>query len=219
MTAYTPIEVLDVRVTLPEHWWPIPLVSDEAMRVGVREIVHDEFGGIEDHPLLQSELRRNLLAQAEAARAVEGRLLALCRMWADDGTPVAASLVLTWVDLPRGDGPGAMLMDLKQRIHPRPEEGRLPAGHALDLGKLPPGQAVRYVHLEDAPLGTADDPPIRSLVADYWLERPDGAGVVQFAFSSPILPLRETWLELWDAIVGALRWVTAEDAARESVIA
>ncbi len=45
------------------------------------------------------------------------------------------------------------------------------------------------------------------LVADYWIERPDKSGLIQLAFSSPIVPIRDAWLELWDAIVGALRWV------------
>jgi hypothetical protein len=45
-----------------------------------------------------------------------------------------------------------------------------------------------------------------SLVVDYWVQRPD-AGLVHLAFASPILPLRDALLDLFDAVAGALRWV------------
>jgi hypothetical protein len=50
-----------------------------------------------------------------------------------------------------------------------------------------------------------------SLVADYWLERPDGAGLVQLAFATPMLLLRQPLLELFDAVAAAPRWVTADE--------
>lgn len=65
--------------------------------------------------------------------------------------------------------------------------------------------SLRRVHERPAELTGAEPTP--SLVADYWLERPDGAGLVQLAFATPMLPL----LELFDAVAGALRWVTADE--------
>lgn len=218
--AGAPEQVTDVRLFLPETWWAIPLTDGEAMRAAVRKLVHRQFTGIEDHPVMQSDLRRALLAQANEAAANGGRLLALNQQVVD-GLPVPASLVLTWIDLPPTPDalPGEMLMDLKDRLHPDPDRV-LPAGHSLDLGKLPPGDALRRVHLQDSPIGAPTDPlaakkkdAVRSLLADYWLERPDLSGMVHLAFSSPIVPLREVWLELWDAVVGALRWVSGPPSA------
>ncbi|HUR07710.1 MAG TPA: hypothetical protein VM347_34565 [Nonomuraea sp.] len=201
--------IADVRVTLPEHWWPISLADEHVMRAGVRDLVQHEFDGVADNPLVQSDLRRALLEQAEAGRSVGARLLALCRQW-HNGTPIPASLVLTWIDLPagRGSSPGEQLLELQGRLHPDPD-APMPAGQTLDLAALPPGTVLRHVRLDETPIPPSDgrEQRIPALVADYWLERPDQAGLIQLAFSSPIVPIRDAWLELWDAIVGTLRWV------------
>lgn len=208
--------VTDVRVTLPEHWWPIPLTDEGEMRSALNGLLEHEFSGFADRPLLQSDLRRVLVSQADAARASGGRLLALCRQWAN-GVPVPAALVVIWVDLaaePHGDR-GDALLELRDRLHPNPEDA-LPAGHSLDLASVPPGRVLRNVRIDRATVPTVDpsdaDGHVPALVADYWLERPDRSGFVQLAFSSPILPIRDAWLELWDAIVSAMRWVPAPTA-------
>jgi hypothetical protein len=206
--------VIDVRVTLPEHWWPIPLTDDRTMRAAVNELVEHEFRGFEGRPLLQSDLRRALISQADAARAAGGRLLALCRQWAN-GVPVPAALVVIWVDLPsKSHGEGAdALLELRDRLHPDPDVP-LAAGHALDLASVSPGRVLRNVRIDRATVPTPDltgaESFVPALVADYWLERPDRSGFVQLAFSSPVVPIRDAWLELWDAIVSAMRWVSAQ---------
>lgn len=204
------LSIADVQVTLPEHWWPILLTDEDAMCDGVRALVEHEFDGIADNPLVQSDLRRALLEQAEEGRAIGARLLALCRQW-HDGMPVPASLVLVWMDLPVGPGslPGDHLLDLKDRLQGGPE-ATLPAGQTLDLAALAPGTVLRHVRIDETadPSSDRGGHPIPVLVADYWLERPDQGGLIHLAFSSPIVPIRDAWLELWDAIVGALRWVS-----------
>lgn len=71
------------------------------------------------------------------------------------------------------------------------------------------GTVLRRVH--ELPAELEGTEPTPSLGADYWLERPDGAGLVQLAFATPMLPLRQPLLELFDAIAGALRWVTTDE--------
>lgn len=205
------VAVIDVQVALPEDWWVIPLLDAEERDRSVRALLDRQFAGRADLPLLRMELRRELTAQVEGAAAAQGRLLAISLQHVD-GVPVPAALVLHWVDLPRPaePGPGALLLELQDGL--RTPVGVQPdAGSSLDLGRLPAGPVLRRVHERVAHLDGAE--PVPSLVADYWVERPDGAGVVQLAFSTPVLPLREAMLELFDAIAGALRWVRADRAA------
>ena len=80
-----------------------------------------------------------------------------------------------------------------------------------------PGTTARSEH---APAPTPDDLaerlrarpagryPVPSVVADHRFERPDGAGLVQLAFATPMTDVRDAMLELPDAITGALHWVT-----------
>ncbi len=141
--------IIDVRVTLPEHWRPIPLTDENATRDSVRGLVEHEFDGVADKPLSASHFCRALLEQAEAGQAIGGRLLALCRQW-HNGTPVPASLLLIWMDLPAGPGsvPGDQLLNLRDRLHGNPAHA-LPAGQTLDLAALPPGSALRHVLIDE----------------------------------------------------------------------
>lgn len=203
--------VVDVRVVLPDHWWVIPLQPPEARTRSVERLVERQFAGVDDQPLLRADTRRQLLAQAEAAAGSEGRLMALSLQRVAD-VPVPASLVVHWIDvapeLDSSPGDGSLLLGLRKAFEPAAGAPREP-GFALDLGKMAVGTVLRRVHELPAELTGAE--PMPSLVADYWLERPDGAGLVQLAFATPMLPLRRPLLELFDAVAGALRWVTADE--------
>jgi hypothetical protein len=203
-----PAPVVDVRVVLPDHWWVIPLQPQQARDRSVERLVERQFAGIDDQPLLRADTRRQLLTHAEKAASSDARLLALCLLQIA-GAPVPASLVVHWIDLPadpqRRPGDGAQLLTLQTELEPTPSASPTP-GFALDLAHLSAGKVLRRVYESHAELEGAEPTP--SLVADYWLERPDGAGLVQLAFGTPMVPLREPMLELFDAVAGALRWVT-----------
>ncbi|MGH3886245.1 MAG: hypothetical protein ACRDSZ_06700 [Pseudonocardiaceae bacterium] len=203
--------VVDVQVVLPDHWWAIPLQPPEARKRSVERLVERQFAGVDDQPLLRADTCRQLLAQAETAADSGGRLMALSLQRVGD-VPVPASLVVHWIDVPAGPdstpGDGSLLSGLREEFEPVAGATRDP-GFALDLGEMPAGTVLRRVHELPAELTGAEAMP--SLVADYWLERPDGAGLVQLAFATPMLPLRQPLLELFDAVAGALHWGTAVD--------
>jgi hypothetical protein len=192
--------VVDVRVALPADWWVIPLLDPAERQHAEHALVARQLHGRPDDDPLRAALIDALTAQTGAAAAAGARLLALGLQHAE-GVPIPASLVLHWwEDIPNAEG--ALLNDLEDSL--RPEPGTEPSGFSLDLAKLPSGRALRRVTVEAA---TGDDNP-ESLVVDYWVERPDG-GLVHLAFASPILPLRDALLSLFDAVAGALRWVHA----------
>lgn len=199
--------VADVRIVLPEHWWVIPLQPREARERSVERLVERQFAGIDNQPQLRRDAHKQLSTYAETAADAGGRLLALSLLEVAE-VPVPASLVLHWIDLPsdpdRIAGDGGMLLDLQAQIQPRPADDFEP-GFTLDLARIPAGNVLRRVYEGAAELEGAE--PVPSLVADYWLERPDGTGLVQLAFATPLVPMREAMLELFDAIASALHWV------------
>ncbi|MPZ66617.1 MAG: hypothetical protein GEU83_14270 [Pseudonocardiaceae bacterium] len=207
-----PAAVVDVRVVLPDHWWVVPLQPQRARERSVDRLVERQFAGVDDQPLLRADTRRQLLSQADKAADSEARLMALSLLQIAD-IPVPASLVVHWIDVPPDPqstlGDGALLLALRAELEPTPDATREPA-FALDLAQLSAGKVLRRVYERDAELEGAEPTP--SLVADYWLERPDGAGLVQLAFATPMVPLREPMLQLFDAIASALRWVTDEES-------
>jgi hypothetical protein len=190
--------VVDVRVALPADWWVIPLLDPPERRHAEQALVARQTKGRPDDDPVRDALTEALIAQTGAAAAAGARLLALSLQHAE-GIPIPASLVVHWwEDLPNTDG--SLLNDLDDDL--RPEPGTEPLGFSLDLAKLPSGRALRRVTVEHA---TTEGNP-ESLLVDYWVERPDG-GLVHLAFASPILPLRDALLSLFDAVAGALRWV------------
>lgn len=205
MPDTTTDRVVDVRVVLPDQWWAIPLQPSQQRERSVTALVERQFAGVDDQPLLREDTRRQLLLQANRAAISDARMLALS-LQRVDGVPIPASLVVHWIDMPRdpqaSPGDGTQLLAVRDKLEPRGE--RAP-GFTLDIGALEAGAVLRRVHEQPAELDGVEPTP--SLVADYWLERPDGTGVVQLAFGTPLADLREPLLGLFDAIVGALRWV------------
>lgn len=72
-------------------------------------------------------------------------------------------------------GDGSLLLGLQEAVEP-PAQAAPQPGFALDLGKMAAGMVLRRVHELPAEIEGAEPTP--SLIADYWLERPDGAGLV-----------------------------------------
>lgn len=197
----------DVGLVLPHDWWVIPLRPAASRRRSVERLVRRQFTGIDDQPLLRADTARVLLEQADRAASADAQLLALSLLEVA-GVPVPASLVVHHLDVPSApDGVDEhdLLVDLEERL--RPEEGSPPApGFALDRARVSSGPVLRRVHEQRADLEGAEPHP--SLVADYWIERPDRSGAVLLAFATPMVALRAGMLELFDAIADALHWTT-----------
>ncbi len=186
--------VVDLRVTLPESWWVIPLIDPAACERSVQTLLSRHLVGSEADPLAGA-IATELRTQVAYAAANHGRLLAL-NLQEAGGVPVAASLLMSWIN---AAGAGDALTELQDELAADLSSD----GSALDLARLPQGTVLRRVHVLDASTERA------SLMADYWLERPDQTGLVHLAFGTPLLPVREAMLELFDAVVAAVRWVRA----------
>lgn len=184
----------------------IPLRDPVERTQAVTDLIKHQFYGIEDRPLLKADARRTLLAQADQAAKAGARLLALS-VAPYAGVPVPASLLVHWIDVPQDESGSGLLQELQDSMTP-PAGTALPAGESLDIGRMPPGPALRHVHNTAGKLEEGSD-PAPSLGANYWIERPDGTGLVQLAFATPLVELRESMLGLFDAIVETLRWIPA----------
>lgn len=204
--------IVDVRVVLPDHWWRIPLKSAQARERSVDRLVERQFAGIDDQPQLRTDTRKQLLKHAEDVADVDGHLLALSLLEIQ-GVPVPASLVLHWINMPAEPGAvpvgGELLLDLQGELQPAAEPE---PGFRLDLARVAAGSVLRRVYESTADLEGTE--PVPSLVADYWVERPDGTGLVYLTFSSPVVALRQALLDLFDAVVSALYWVRADEQAK-----
>jgi hypothetical protein len=197
-------------IALPEGWWRIDLRPDHAAK-NIDALVAQQLAGLGEVPQLRRQLRTHLLDQAEAAYAAGGVELFLCRMPAPPAT-IPAALLIT---VPPPDPRASNLTSLASLL-----EGTAPSVHS-HVTDLPAGTALRrhtrrHTSLESAivmettprrPASPKDDSTVDAFGIDYYVPIPhtDDA-LLLLSFSSPLLPLEEALIELFDAAAQTLRW-------------
>jgi len=188
----------DIAVVLPEDWWIVPLRPAGARQRSIRQLVDKQFQGLDDQPILRSDMARKFEQAGRDAAAAKGRWMAVSLQRAA-GIPIPAALVVSWLELGPGQG-GGHLSALADELTGEPAD--------LAMAQLPCGRVVRRlrssVPVDDPELATEELDPVN---VDYWLEFPSDDGMVQLSFSTPLAVLAEALVELFDAIIGTVRWV------------
>lgn len=187
----------ELTLTLPEGWWLIGL-EDEEERVGaVEAIVADTFPIEGPAARFRETFVRDLLDMT--AKAARGGALALAMSVAGPGSgTVPASLTIVRI-------PAASVRnDDGARLAARLLEGN-PPGVSVDRAECRFGPVVRRVRTSAETLSPAPDGPApESLLVDYWLEPEPGQGLLSLVFASPLPDLRDSLLDLFDAIVASI---------------
>lgn len=185
------VAALDLTLLVPDGWWRVPLASRDQAAQSVQRLVDRQFRGLDDQPLLRREAERELLGAATRAADAGGQMMWLSHQLVA-GLPLSASLVAS---AGPAAGPGGF----------ESVQGQLTGTGQVDVARVPAGTVVRRrsrgSDRESDRLGAPDRP----LLVDYWLQAPDGNCVV-LAFSTPLEPLGEAMVELFDAVVASVRW-------------
>lgn len=188
----------ELTLTLPEDWWLIVLDDPDGRRAMVDEIVAASFRGAGPLAGLRVGFRRDLAAMVEEAASGGAVAIALSVAAPGAGTPPAS---VTIVRVPAASVRGDDGVGLARRL----EEVAVP-GTVVERAQSRFGPVVRRVRStsEVAVPGSGTARQHDGLAVDYWLEPEPGGGLLLFAFSSPVLELREELLALFDAIVASL---------------
>ncbi|MCW2581864.1 MAG: hypothetical protein JWQ53_654, partial [Klenkia sp.] len=179
------------RLTVPEGWWAINLGPTRA-EANVAALVDHQWRGVDDAPHLKAEARAALLRQAQDA-ADAGGLQLFLSVGTLGGIPLSASLLVSAVPLAAPDE----LTDLAQH-------GRA-SGRDVTQVDLPAGAAVRTFWRQ--PPGDDDPSGLVTTCLDLHLAVPRAPQVLVLQFRTPMEPLAEVLVEVFDAIAGTLRWV------------
>ncbi|MBO9556334.1 hypothetical protein [Cellulomonas sp.] len=182
----------DVGVLLPASWWTVPLAEPDARRAAVARLVDEQVGRADVHASLRADLRGRLATVADDAAAAGGRIFAVSFMRAA-GVPVPATLTLYRLDgLGHGD-----LAELETSL------AEQPGFDAVEAADGPSARVVRRVSRRAAPDDLTDEPR-QVLVVEYWLAVEGVETLVQLAFSSPLVELRDALLELFDTVAASV---------------
>lgn len=186
----------DYQLVLPDGWFRIPLEPEE-LDASVDALIERQFKGVDDAPHLKKQIRRDLLKRARKSYR-NGGIEFYLSLDMGGPVPIPASLVVTLVP------PGQDALPARQLALSLAATG--PLGQGVSILERPTGDVVRTrVRTEPAP----DDPtgntmPVTS--ADYYLPVPRSAALLLLSFSTPLDPIADAMVELFDAIAGSLTW-------------
>jgi hypothetical protein len=173
----------DFLLMLPPGWVRIPIDGREGARATalatakVSSLPEPQRSAVRERLV---QLIKVGLRQARQAGGVD--VLMSLTEW--DGTPIAASCLVSYVD----QGTPVPLDMLADDLSA--------AGGNASLVEIAGRPAVRHLHA---------DPPITRL--DYMMTMRGKPGLLTFAFSTPMEPLAESLVVLFDAMMETLRWV------------
>jgi hypothetical protein len=195
--------IRDFTLLLPPGWARIPL--DERIPLRIKQLVDQRLSGapVEHRKALRTGLTRELTDTLTRARR-QGGLDVLLSLDPVARTPVPASALVTHLG---AGGDGAVLDPLLGTL--------VSGGPGLDVVELGVVEVAgasavrrRASRTEQVlPQGDLPGGVLRVTQLEYFVPLPGGGGLLVLAFSTPIAPLAEALVGLFDVVAASLRWV------------
>ncbi|MGW1712347.1 hypothetical protein [Streptomyces sp. NPDC002156] len=179
----------------PEDWYRIPLQPRERLEASVTALVKRQFAGVDDQPVLRRRTEEQLLDTAEAGVEQGGVVLYLSFLEAA-GIPLSASLLVS---------------HLHQRFDGLDAVAALAGSGEVGLTRLPAGRAARLVRRERSKQSRKLGSEFEDTVVEYFVPVPDRDEVLMLTFSTPLEPIADAMVGLFDAVAGTLRWQRTSD--------
>ncbi|GAA2535800.1 hypothetical protein ACFW2V_34810 [Streptomyces sp. NPDC058947] len=175
----------------PEDWYRVPLLPADRREASVTALIKRQFAGVDDQPVLRRKAEEQLLGTAEAAVEQGGVVLYLSFLEAG-GIPLSASLLISRL-YEKFDGLDAV--------------AALAGSGEVTLETLPAvGRAARVLRRERAKQSRKLGSEFEDTVVEYFVPVPDREEVLMLTFSTPLEPIADAMVELFDAVAGTLRW-------------
>ncbi len=159
-------------------------------------LIRRQFAGVDDQPILRRKAEEQLLGTATAGVEQGGVVLYLSFLEAG-GIPLSASLLVSRLHR-RFDGLDAV--------------AALAGSGEVELMTLPAGRAARLVRRERSKQSRKLGSEFEDTVVEYFVPVPDRDEVLMLTFSTPLEPIADAMVGLFDAVAGTLRWQKADNA-------
>ncbi|GAA3878202.1 hypothetical protein GCM10023084_33890 [Streptomyces lacrimifluminis] len=181
----------------PEDWYRIPLQPRERREASVNALIRRQFTGVDDQPILRRKAEEQLLGTAEAG-AEQGGVVLYLSFLEVGGIPLSASLLVSRLHR-KFDGLDAV--------------AALAGSGEVELMTLPAaGRAARLVRRERSKQSRKMGSEFADTVVEYFVPVPDRDEVLMLTFSTPLEPIADAMVGLFDAVAGTLRWQKADNA-------
>lgn len=190
----------DYNVVVPDGWFQLPLDPDDRDR-GIVALTELTFRGVDNAPHIKKQFMRDLQRKAKDAYRVGGTELYLSTLTIGP-VPLASSLLIS---VPAADewpvcsDAGELAEHLSGRD--TAEDGELGVVELAAAGK-----AVRHRRREAPDPGTQMGNTLPTTTLTYYVPVPASTRWLMLNFSTPVDPLADQMVELFDAVAGTLHW-------------
>ncbi len=181
---------------LPPGWWHVPL--DERRGQSLTALLDRQLASLPRDRVarLRREVEAELTRMAERAVA-NGAVDLYLNIDLVRGLPVAATCLVTVV--PTGVGAALPPAELAAIMGDRPDD----EVGVLEVAGAPAARVRRREPVDEAGISTGELPVTRLQV---YVPVPNKAEMLLLSFSTPIDPIADAMVTLFDAIAGSLRW-------------
>ncbi|MCS0500353.1 hypothetical protein [Protaetiibacter mangrovi] len=201
-----------IRFALPGSWARIPLASEaEALRA-VRKLTEQVTGRKEELATLRAELRGRFTRVVEAAREGGADELYI-GLELVPGIPLPAWAAVFPADPGQVDLSAVGFPELARGLDF--VVGAPPEGGTSETSDDPRARvhAVRHAWRRTTEVAADDVERTFELVeADYWVAAAEPNRLALITFSTALAEYEEEMLELFDAVIGTLRWPVPDEA-------
>jgi len=195
-------------LTVPQSWFELdlrPATRDASIRTLVEERVRDQPELVQHRSTIVSLLRRQARQAWDA-----GALYCACLVEPTDEGPITGAVTVSVVDGPPQGANSERLTPLLERLTPKQPSGPDDTWTRVEVVSVEgAGDAARTAGVEDVdlPEGTGW---IRTVLMQTFVPVPGERRVVLLTCSSPVLPLADVLLDLFDAVSSSLRLLAAD---------
>ncbi|MFT4028849.1 MAG: hypothetical protein QM675_03150 [Protaetiibacter sp.] len=206
-----------IRFALPGSWARIPLDSEAQALRAVRKLTEQVTGRKEELATLRAELRARFTTVVETARegGAEDLYIGLELV---PGIPLPAWAAVFPADPEQLDLAAVGFADLGRALDfaagAAPEDGSTARGEGeTGGGDATRVHAVRHAWRRTTQLAAdGEERTVELVEADYWIAAAEPNRVALVTFSTALAEYEEEMLELFDAVIGTLRWPAPVDA-------
>ncbi|WP_324784247.1 hypothetical protein [Streptomyces sp. H51] len=163
-------------------------------------LIKRQFAGVDDQPVLRRKAEEHLRGTAQAGVEQGGVVLYLSFLEVG-GIPLSASLLVS---------------HLRQKFDSLDAVGALAGSGEVGMVTLPAaGRAARLLRRQRTKQSRKLGSEFADTVVEYFVPVPDRDEVLMLTFSTPLEPIADAMVGLFDAVAGTLRWRHREETKEE----
>ncbi|MEU9455172.1 hypothetical protein [Streptomyces sp. NPDC048277] len=178
-------------IITPEDWYRIPLQPPDRRESSISALIRRQFVGVDDQPVLRRKAEEQLQGAAEAGAERGGLVLYLSFLEAA-GIPLSASLLVS---------------HLHEKFDSLDAVAALSGSGAVEPVTLPAaGRAARLLRRERTKESRRLGSEFEDTIVEYFVPVPERDEALMLTFSTPLEPIADAMVELFDAVAATLRW-------------